>query len=78
MTETGYITDPGLLQEARLLVERLHPHRMSFNANACGFVGQMNAKFRQYGNETFVSDEQLNWLRILEKQLPDERQQSLF
>jgi hypothetical protein len=67
------------ITEAQERIGRLLPVKHKLRDNQAQFVGQLDAKLKQYGQETYISQPQLDWLRILdEKYSPDERQGQLF
>jgi hypothetical protein len=79
MPETGHASKKDMIDEARALVERLVQVKHKLRENECEFVMSLDEKLKQYGYGAFVSDKQVNWLKILDKQhSPDERQADLF
>lgn len=67
------------ISEAQARVARLLLVKYKLRDNQAQFVGQLDAKLKQYGQETYISQPQLDWLRILdERYAPDERQGQLF
>jgi hypothetical protein len=65
--------------EARGLVARLVTVKHRLAENECEFVLSLEEKLNRYGAGAFVSEKQMNWLRILDRKLtPDERQMSLL
>lgn len=75
---TGTVTKLDSFSEAKLLVAALLPHRSRLRDNQRDFVESLVIKFEKYGDNAFISEAQLNWLRELQKHLPDDRQESLF
>ncbi|HEY7184333.1 MAG TPA: hypothetical protein VIC84_23055 [Blastocatellia bacterium] len=68
-----------LIDEAQTLVARIVSVKFKLRENECQFVMELDEKLKRYGYGTFVSDKQMNWLKILDKQYsPDERQAELF
>ncbi len=79
MPETGHATKEALINEAQTLVTRLVAVKHKLRENECEFVMSLDEKLKTYGYGAFVSDKQMNWLKILDKQyVPDERQTGLF
>lgn len=79
MPETGHATKQDLIDEARTLVERLVKVKHKLRKNECEFVLQLDEKLRRYGYGAYVSERQMSWLKILDKQHSlDERQMSLL
>jgi hypothetical protein len=72
-------TNVAWINEAHGLVMRLVMVKHRLRENECEFVLSLDEKLKTYGYGTRVSDKQMNWLRILDKQYsPDERQMSLL
>lgn len=79
MPETERSIKQEWIDEARELVARLVVVKNKLRENECEFVLSLEAKLGTYGYGTFVSDKQMQWLKILDKQYsPDERQMSLL
>lgn len=79
MPETERKTNVAWINEAYTLVKRLIPLKHRLAENECEFVLSLDEKLRRYGYGAFISDAQMKWLRILDKQyVPDERQMSLL
>ena len=67
------------VNEARELVARLVTVKHRLTDNECEFVLSLEEKLNRYGAAAFVSEKQMNWLRILDRKFtPDERQMSLL
>lgn len=79
MLETKRKTNVAWINEAYTLVRRLVPVKHKLQENECEFVTSLDEKLKQYGYGAFVSDKQMAWLKILDKQYsPDERQMNLL
>jgi len=75
----GRSTNVAWINEAYTLVKRLVAVKHKLRENECEFVMSLDEKLKTYGYGTRVSDKQMNWLRILDKQyVPDERQMNLL
>ena len=60
-------------------MDRLLPVVGRLRDNQADFVRSLSRKLAQYGEQTFLSEPQLVWLRALDKShAPDERQATLF
>lgn len=72
-------TNVAWINEAHTLVKRLITVKHKLRENECEFVMSLDEKLGRYGYGTRVSDKQMDWLRILDKNyVPDERQMSLL
>lgn len=79
MTNEANSKKRDLIDEAQRLVKRLIEFKHLLRENEAEFVMSVDEKLKTYGYGTFLSDKQLNWLRILDKaHVPDERQGNLF
>jgi hypothetical protein len=67
------------VKQAAALVDALLPVKHLLAGREAEFVLAMDEKLKRYGYGAFVSEKQMKWLRLLEKQYsPDPRQMSLL
>jgi hypothetical protein len=53
-------------KEAQTLVNILSDYSDQMELHESGFVESLQERFDRYGDETFVSEKQISWLRSLE------------
>lgn len=59
------LTDAEKVTEARKHVEALSDHVSEMAPNEQKFIADLSEKFEKYGQRTFISNQQLFWLRDL-------------
>lgn len=65
--------------EACALIVQLLEHKGALRENEAQFVDDLSNKLAQYGQQTFLSKRQMDWLRAIAKtHLPDPRQTSFL
>jgi hypothetical protein len=57
------LTDAEKVTEARKHVEALVDHVGAMAPNEAKFISDLEEKFERYGDKTFISTQQLFWLR---------------